>query len=75
MKLPTLLLISSCSQVDPDLEAKCPEEVQALQQSCDAQNGTFKKTVDDARMCLGDRVRILCYDPGYGEPKILTIQK
>lgn len=70
-----LPLLMSCSQVDPDLEAKCPEEVQALERSCDAQNGTFKRTVDDARMCLGNRVKILCSDPGYGEPKILTIQK
>lgn len=70
-----LPLLMSCSQVDPELEAKCPEEVQALEQSCDLQNGTFKRTVDDARMCLGEQVRILCSDPGYGEPKILTIQK
>lgn len=73
--LPTLLLITACSQVDPDLEAKCPEEVQALEQSCDAQNGTFKKTVDEARMCLGEKARIVCADPGWGDPKILTIEK
>lgn len=72
--LPTLFLLTACSQVDPDLEAKCPKEVQALQQSCDAQNGTFKKTVDDARMCLGEQVKILCQDPGLGDKKILTIK-
>lgn len=74
-KLLPLALLTACSQVDPDLEAKCPEEVQALEQSCDMQNGTFKKTVDDARVCLGEQVRILCQDVGYGEPKILKIER
>lgn len=74
MRLLPLVFLSACSQVDPELEAKCPEEVQALQQSCDLQNGTFKKTVDDARMCLGEQVRILCQDPGLGDRKILTIE-
>ena len=74
MKLPALLFLSACSTIDPELEAKCPEEVQALEQSCDLQNGTFKRTVDDARMCLGNRVKILCQDPGLGDRKILTIE-
>lgn len=68
-------LLMSCSQVDPDLEAKCPQEVQALEQSCDLQNGTFKKTVEDARICLGEQVRIVCFDPGQYERKILTIER
>lgn len=75
MKTHALIFLASCSQVDPELEAKCPEEVEALEQSCDAQNGTFKKTVEDARMCLGEQVRILCQDVGQFEPKILTITK
>jgi len=73
MKLPALFLLTSCSQVDPDLEAKCPEEVQALEQSCDAQNGTFTQEVKRARICLGEQVKIVCSNPGYGEPKILSI--
>lgn len=71
--LPTLLFISACSQVDPDLEAKCPEETRALEQSCDAQNGTFTQEVKRARICLGEQVKIVCFNPGYGEPKILSI--
>ena len=71
--LPALLFLSACSQVDPELEAKCPEEVQALEQSCDAQNGTFTQEVKRARICLGEQVKIVCSNPGYGEPKILSI--
>ena len=71
--LSTLLLITACSQVGPELEAKFPEEVQALEQSCDLQNGTFTQEVKRARICLGEQVKIVCSNPGYGEPKILSI--
>lgn len=68
------ILLTACSQVPSDLKEKCPEEIQALEQSCDLQNGTFKKEVQDARLCLGEEVRIVCSDPGWGEPKILTLK-
>lgn len=78
-KILPLLTLTGCLVTHSDLteeqEAHCQPQIEALEQSCEAQNGTFKKTVDDARLCLGEQVRILCQDPGPFEPKILTIQK
>lgn len=72
------LLLAGCTFNDVDLpekiKARCETELSALEISCDAWNGTFDKAVNDARVCIGEDVRILCQNVGYGEPHILTIK-
>lgn len=60
-------------EIDEAAQEKCVEEISDLRDSCDRQDGTFKKTVDEVRGCFGERVTIICSDPGAFEPKILYI--
>lgn len=71
------LLLSACVYTNTDLtdsqREQCEPEIQSLQESCEAQNGTFKSVADEARECFGQRVQILCSNPGTFEPKKLYI--
>ena len=72
-----MLLLEGCLSTnyqveDSELE-KCAPEVETLEQSCDAWNGTFNKAVVDARECFSDRVVIVCSNPGPFEPHSLYI--
>ena len=74
----TPLLLVGCTFNDVDLseeiKGRCESELVALESSCDAWNGTFGKAVTDARECIGEEVKILCQNVGYGEPHILTVK-
>ena len=68
-KLP-LLALAGCLRTNYQIEdeelERCAPEVQTLEQSCDAWDGSFNKAVVDARECFGDDARkvILCSNPG-----------
>lgn len=66
MKYAPLLTLTGCLQVSSDLtpeeESRCPTE--RLEETCEAWNGEFTKAVEEFKICLGQRVKVICsHDP------------
>lgn len=76
-KLP-LLFLASCLrtdyQVDDEELERCAPQITALEQSCDAWDGTFAPAVVEARECFSMEVKILCQNAGLGEPHTLVVE-
>lgn len=79
MRLLPIIAIAGCLRTDYDIpdeeQTRCAPQIQALEQSCAAWDGSFQKAVDDAKLCLTQQVRIVCQNPGYGEPHRVIIHK
>ena len=80
--LPTLLL-SGCVITHSDVDlSQCSPEVENVKQAClhanvigENSNPDLDFAVAQAKICLGTRVKILCSDPGLGEPRVITYRK
>lgn len=79
MRLLPIIAIAGCLNRDYDIpeeeQDRCAPQIQALEQSCAAWDGSFQKAVDSARLCLTEQVRIVCQNPGYGETKTIKIER
>lgn len=64
MRTLPLLALTGCLSTNYELSDeeinKCHPQIQKLEQSCDAWDGTFNKEVVDARKCFSERVVIVC---------------
>lgn len=78
-----LSFIVGCSAIDLDDEAqeRCGDKIDRVEEVCEQadvigtnDNSELYKAVDDLKECIGYNVRVICSDPGYGEPKVLTIK-
>lgn len=79
MKLLPLLALTGCLQVRGDIPNTCPEQEKLVEQSCreasvigENDNEKLNSSIDDLRECLNLELKVICSDPGLGEPKILT---
>lgn len=83
MKILPSLFLAGCLRVQSDVDlTQCPSELEELKSACAGaevigrhKNMELYKAVDDLQKCVGEKVRILCQDPGLGEVKTLSITK
>lgn len=83
MRLLPLLALAGCVKVDSNVDlSDCIPETERVEQTCyeadvrgENNNAPLKTAIDELKSCLGEKVKVVCKDPGLGEPRILAINK
>ena len=65
-----------------DIPEECQPQLDRTEQACQSAtviganpNEGLYTAIDELKACVGEDVKVICSNPGYGEPKILTVSR